>query len=553
MRSLALFCNPIRLSFALMVLVASSTLTCTGKRDPPESVDNPRAANRETDSVTDTYTVQSTDTHTVRSTDTYTVQSTDTYPTTDWDAGFGPNRNMDAAADVDADGADETASNPNGAVTWKVDSEADWNQAGAEYIGIVLSNGEAAPVDTGGTYSSVMKGFEGSLKPRKATIRQSVVWDNWVEVTNVGPPEAEDAPVFIPVANDDYYLLGLGSTGGYHAWHSTDMVNWTDTGKVTDGDAHRWVTSAEYKDGSFYILEDKPNDEDPHLWIDNDLTDGQLGTFFGMVFNDPSHGSDAGLFRDDSDGLFHIIYEDWTPINARKHSWDSPLAGHTSSEDCINGFEPHEHVPVVDYRTTPTGETGTYSHPSSGTLSYEIHEPEQPCFGDWTMIKIGSQYYLFGDYEEVLEETPPDTRGPVKIARFTSSSLYQEFELVGSLGKKHPDPTVGFAEGQFYLITQQEIDYVSPGPWVEAVQLRVGVDVEGNGTIDTWTPWHTVSERYDHKPGYARVVDVSPAELDLSDLPEGHGFKFELNLVDRTSNESLPIVDSVEIVLEQSG
>ena len=41
----------------------------------------------------------------------------------------------------------------------------------------------------------------------------------------------------------------------------------------------------------------------------------------GRVLADPSHGSDAGVIRDE-DG-FHLIYEDCDPINARQNSWDS--------------------------------------------------------------------------------------------------------------------------------------------------------------------------------------------------------------------------------------
>ena len=47
----------------------------------------------------------------------------------------------------------------------------------------------------------------------------------------------------------------------------------------------------------------------------------------GLAFADPSHGSDAGIIRS-LDGKFHVIYEDWSPINASKRSWDSPIGGH---------------------------------------------------------------------------------------------------------------------------------------------------------------------------------------------------------------------------------
>ena len=74
----------------------------------------------------------------------------------------------------------------------------------------------------------------------------------------------------------------------------------------------------------------------------------------GKVFDDPTHGSDIAVFRDEDD-TFQIIYEDWSPINAQKNAWDSPLAGRVSSPDGINGFTFGQHPNVIDHRTTPTG------------------------------------------------------------------------------------------------------------------------------------------------------------------------------------------------------
>lgn len=426
---------------------------------------------------------------------------------------------------------------------WVIDSATEWTAAHAGSSNLNLADGLAAPTADSATFTSTVQTYARIRRPLSVTFRQSPVWDNWQGVSTVAPSGASDAPILLPVANDDYYFLAKGPTSAYYAWHSTDMLNWTGPSRVTNegGDNGRWTTSAEYKDGTFYILYDSPNDEDPALYLDNDLMDGVVGTQVGMVFDDPSHGSDSSIIRNDEDGRFHIIYEDWSPIKARANSWDSPLAGHTSSPDGINGFAAHAHHPAVDHRTTPTGTFDTYSHPN-GTYEYEIHTPAQDAYGDWTSIKIGSQFYLFGDY---------DLHGSgIKVARFTSDSIHDKFELVGSLGGGHPDPTVGFAEGQFYLITQQSTDYTSPGPWVAGVEARAGVDTDGDTTIDQWTTWQEVSEAYDHKPGYARVVDVTPARLDLSGLPAGYGFQFELRLDDTVVGGISPLVDRVEFAFE---
>jgi len=325
---------------------------------------------------------------------------------------------------------------------------------------------------------------------------------------------------------------------GYHAWHSADLKSWEYCGKVSNSN---WVTTAEYANGKFYIYYDQPNDEEPHLIIDEDLKDGVVGKEMGMVFDDPSHGSDIAIFRDE-DGSFHMIYEDWSPINAQARSWDSPLAGHTSSPDGIIGFKPHEHPYPIDHRTNPTGKTGTYRN---GRQKYEIHEPEQDAYGDYTMIKVGDQYHLFCDYD------PADHDKSMRMGRFTTDDLYKEFTWGGEIGEGfHPDPSVGFAEGRFYIIMQKATDFVSPGPWVDGVEARVGVDEDGDGQIDQWTRWERIKESYAQKPGFARIVDVTPAAMDLSSLPEGRGFQFEFRTKQLDANKVQPIIQSIEIEYE---
>jgi len=249
----------------------------------------------------------------------------------------------------------------------------------------------------------------------------------------------------------------------------------------------------------------------------------------------------------DLDGKFHIIYEDYSPINASKHSWDSPLAGHSVSP---NGMYPFKILqPAVDHRTKPTGKIGTYQHPHwtkedpkrfpSNVAEYEIHEPVQNAYGDWAAICIGGQYYLFGDYHPANKK--------IRTAWFTSSDINKPFEFCGEIGNGHPDPDIGFANGTFYLITQTNEDYVSPGPWVEKVETRVGVDKTGDGSIDQWTKWSEVKESYDYVPGFSKQVHREPAQLDISSLPAGHSFQVELRMTDKTSNASSPVLEGLEL------
>ena len=399
--------------------------------------------------------------------------------------------------------------------------------------------------------------FDGPRKPARLVFSQAPQWNNWQPIPPVGPADTTNAPVFLPIAEGDYwYFAARTGARGYHAWHSTDMKSWTHHGQVSSS---HWLTTAEYAEGQFYLYFDQPNDEDPHLILDNDLTDGDLNnTLIGKVFADPSHGSDAGILRDE-DGTFHLIYEDWSPINASTHSWDSPLAGHADSLDGISGFAPHEYPAPIDERTEPTGEVKPYSHPAENIkntnhnptgiklkpFTYDVHTPEQNAYGDYTLIKVGLQYYIFCDFDPV--------EGPMRIGCWTSDDITRQFTWSGSIGSGfHPDPTVGFAEGQFYLLVQRaDIDFVSPGPWNDTVEARAGVDTNGDGAIDTWSKWALVRETYKQKPGFARVVERTPATLDLSSLPTGTGFQFEYRITPTLANAP-PVITHTSFEFEFS-
>ncbi|MFK7909711.1 MAG: Ig-like domain-containing protein [Akkermansiaceae bacterium] len=428
---------------------------------------------------------------------------------------------------------------------WIIDDQADWTAATSSTSNMTITDGMVEPTANSAQFTSNAINFPVKRKATFLTLEQSPVWDNWTNAGNVSPSGAGDAPILVSVANDNYYFLAR-SGSVYHAWHSTDMVNWTHKGPVTSGSGGRWTTSAEYKDGEFYIYSDDPNDHNPRLFKDADLDDGVAGTDMGLAFVKDASGSDTGVIRSDETGLFHFISEDWTPLNASTHAWDSPLASHTSSADGLNGFTAHEHHPPIDLRTTSTGTFATFNHPNKANVLYEIHTPEQDAFGDWTAIKIGSRYYMFADYDPAGQS--------IRLAKFTSDSIYKEFDLLGQVETHsgHPDPTCGFAEGQFYLITQQSTDWVSPGPWVAGVEARAGVDTDGDTVIDQWTDWDIVTESYDHKAGYIRVVEKTPAQLDLSSLPAGYNFEFEFRVDNTEVPDTAPIMDRVEMAFEPS-
>ncbi|WP_435895179.1 hypothetical protein [Oceaniferula spumae] len=479
---------------------------------------------------------------------------------------------------------------------WSVDLEK--NIESSE--GAVIEKGSVSPKEKTATILTKIQKFDSKRSVKTLTVSQSAIWQNWKPVENIGPANLKDAPVMLTMGPDNYWMFGRyggaqpkkkkgdkgknqskpqtkfeaksatlegfdvplqttpfanqfnapgglkPSKGGYHAWQSRDMKNWVHHGPVTEGFS-RWVTSAEMVDGKALIYYDFPNDQDPHVYVDSDLTDGEPGENKGKVLSDPSDGSDAGFIRD-LDGKVHVIFEDWSPIDANKRSWDSPLAGHAVSPDGIKAFEIKNHA--VDNRTKPTGKKATYKHPhwtkedpdnyKTSIAEYEIHEPEQEAYGDWAVISIGSQYYLFGDYD-------PAGGHQMSVGWFTSPSIDQQFTWCDSIGNGHPDPDVAFAEGQFYLATQQKVDYVSPGPWVEKVEARVGVDTDNDSKIDKWSDWSELKESYDYIPGFSKQIKRTPAQLDLAGLPEGFAFQIEMKITDTTENKSKPIIEGVSL------
>ena len=61
----------------------------------------------------------------------------------------------------------------------------------------------------------------------------------------------------------------------------------------------------------------------------------------------------------------------------------------------------------------------------------------------------------------------------MSTAWFTTDSLDKEFTWCDHIGEGHPDPDITFANGKFYLATQQKTDYTSPGPWTGKVEAEL--------------------------------------------------------------------------------
>ena len=154
---------------------------------------------------------------------------------------------------------------------------------------------------------------------------------------------------------------------------------------------------------------------------------------------------------------------------------------------------------------------------------------------------------MFGDFD------PAGSHGNkgMSTAWFTSDDINKTFTFCSNIGRGHPDPDIVFAEGQFYLVTQQKTDYISSGPWVETVEVRMGVDTTNDGLVNEWSDWQVVKEQYDYMEGFSKQVERIPAQLNFPDLAEGYGFQFEVKMIDTTENESKPILDKVIVLFEE--
>ena len=131
--------------------------------------------------------------------------------------------------------------------SWISDSQDQWNETMDSSTDLDLSKGLVKPQKKHGHFKSIVKQFQQKRKPKSLTFQQSPAWDNWSPVPNVGPKDTTNSPVFLPIADGDYWYFAAkkGAGRGYHAWRSRDMQAWRHLGLVAQSN---WVTTAEFGD-----------------------------------------------------------------------------------------------------------------------------------------------------------------------------------------------------------------------------------------------------------------------------------------------------------------
>ena len=214
---------------------------------------------------------------------------------------------------------------------WIIDSADDWRQNIQSSEGCKVAEGSVSPEEKTATIATKVHASDVKRSAKSLLVTQSAIWQNWNPTPNLGPKNLGDAPVMLTLGPGNYWMFGryggakkkqkkkpfepkeakldgfdmpLQTTryanqfdapgglkprkGGYHAWQSRDMKNWVHHGPVTEGFS-RWVTSAEFVDGKALIYYDFPNDQDPHVYVDDDLFDGEPGKNMGcLLYTSPS-------------------------------------------------------------------------------------------------------------------------------------------------------------------------------------------------------------------------------------------------------------------------
>ncbi len=482
---------------------------------------------------------------------------------------------------------------------WIIDSADEWAVAvDQDNSAFQVADGFATSLTDNSVFQSRIQAFTTKQTFQQMVIHQTKEWpaDQWkgpsvvdpsiYDDNDIGPSNSStgdrDAPVFLSPQEGDYWVFDRSGDNRYHGFHSTDMINWVDKGRIgndPEENGFRWVTTAEYHDGRIFIYTDRPNDHDPSvvtidyvagsgvvLDTSGNPTDSSSDIIaindFGVVLGKPevtidgttyslAGGSDNTVFRDPADGQFHMIHEDWSHHNAQRYRWDSNIAGHAVSPDGINGFvfgeAPRPIFLPGNYITQEEAtDTNSFTQLNGNVETVELdgieyfvgYHPERfhlfrltdqlHAWGDYSMIKVGETYYLFVD-----DDSPSEGIG---LGYWYGDSLNEEFTYGGRIvDGVHPDPGAGFAEGNFLMMIQgndnDEIfgnDLLSSGPWVEGIEAQAGVDVDGDGLIDEWTPWQPVSEEYSRIEGFTKAYGVEEAMLDMSSLPAGYGVSFRL-------------------------
>ena len=96
-----------------------------------------------------------------------------------------------------------------------IDSAEAWKANQSQSSNLEFTNGlaTAKPNGQSGTYLSVLKKFKEKKSLQSVQLKQTSKWLNWKKIHNVGPKNAQDAPVFLTIKDKDYWIFARYSGG----------------------------------------------------------------------------------------------------------------------------------------------------------------------------------------------------------------------------------------------------------------------------------------------------------------------------------------------------
>jgi arabinoxylan arabinofuranohydrolase len=221
-----------------------------------------------------------------------------------------------------------------------------------------------------------------------------------------------DGKVWIYASHDQNDATNYSSMDGYHAFSSSDMINWTDHGEILHsrdvswgiaGGGFMWAPDAAYKDGTYYLY--FPHKDASGQWRigvatslrpEGPFTD--VGNYIqGTSFIDPT------CFIDD-DGEAYLYW-----------------GYHKVAKLKSNMIELAESPRTVDYGTTGFQE-GVYMHKRNGMYYFSWSRWQSPDAGGH--YSTGTSPYGPFTYRGKMASGPPGAQDHHSIIEYCGQSYY---------------------------------------------------------------------------------------------------------------------------------
>lgn len=91
---------------------------------------------------------------------------------------------------------------------WTIDTNEEWQQMEKEQTGFRYQNGLAVPQGGTAVYKSVIHSFKSKQAAQSIVFKQDAKWLNWSPAGTIGPVNLGDAPVFLSLGPNNYWMFG---------------------------------------------------------------------------------------------------------------------------------------------------------------------------------------------------------------------------------------------------------------------------------------------------------------------------------------------------------